>query len=86
MNNQPTIIDVRTPAEYSDGHIENSVNIPLDQIPSKIDVIKKMKQPLLLCCASGNRSGQAEAFLRSQGIDCKNGGGWMEVYRSLKSA
>lgn len=79
QENQGTIIDVRTPGEFMGGHVANSINIPLNEIPHKIDELKSLSSPLILCCASGNRSGQAQYFLSSQGIDCYNGGGWMEV-------
>ena len=74
-----TIIDVRSPAEFMGGHVANSLNIPLQEIPNKMEEIKTMKQPIILCCASGNRSGQAQHFLKSSGIDCENGGSWMDV-------
>jgi phage shock protein E len=74
-----SIVDVRTPAEFSGGHVKGSVNIPLNKIPDNIDRIKKMKGPVVLCCASGGRSGQATDFLRNKGIECMNGGGWMSV-------
>ena len=78
MNN-PTIIDVRTPAEFMGGHVAGSINIPLSDITTKLDEIKKMNQPIILCCASGGRSGQATQYFKAKGLDCENGGGWMEV-------
>lgn len=79
MNNQKTIIDVRTPAEFMGGHVAGSINIPLNEIPTKVDEIKAMEQPIILCCASGNRSGQATMFLKQFGIECANGGSWLMV-------
>lgn len=80
MNNQAkTIIDVRTPAEFQGGHVAGSINIPLQEVQSKLEVIKSMDQPIILCCASGNRSGQATNFLKSCGVDCENGGSWLDV-------
>ena len=77
---EATIVDVRTPGEFSMGCVEGSVNIPLDQVPHKVEEFKNMKKPLVLCCASGNRSGQAVHFLESNGIDnIYNGGGWNMV-------
>lgn len=87
MNNKkPTVIDVRTPAEFSGGHVAGSINIPLQEIPQRIEEIKSMEQPLWLCCASGNRSGQATAYLRNQDIPCENAGSWMEVNFQALSA
>ncbi len=77
--NTKVIIDVRTPAEFAGGHVAGSVNIPLQEIPQRLEEIKAMKQPFILCCASGARSGQATNYLRNQGIECENGGGWLEV-------
>ncbi len=75
-----TIVDVRSPGEYSMGCVEGSVNIPLDQVPHKIEEFKSMKRPLVLCCASGGRSGQAVQFLEANGIEeIYNGGGWNMV-------
>lgn len=74
-----TIIDVRTPAEFAGGHAEGSINIPLQEITGRLEEIKAMNQPLVLCCASGNRSGQATYFLSQQGLECYNGGSWLDV-------
>lgn len=74
-----TIIDVRTPEEFMGGHVSGSINIPLQEIPSHLNKIKNMPQPLILCCASGNRSGQATAFLMQKGIKSTNGGSWLQV-------
>ena len=59
---EATIIDVRTPGEFAMGCVEGSTNIPLDQVPHKVEEFKNMKKPLVLCCASGGRSGQSKAF------------------------
>lgn len=79
MKNNKTIIDVRTAGEFMGGNVAGSINIPLQEIQQRMDEIKQMQQPIVLCCASGNRSGQATAFLRSNGIDCENGGSWFDV-------
>lgn len=78
-----TIVDVRSPAEFAGGHVEGSINIPLQEIPNRVDDLKNMPQPLILCCASGNRSGQAVHYLQNMGIPCENGGGWLDVADSL---
>jgi phage shock protein E len=76
---QGTIIDVRTPNEFMGGNVAGSINIPLQEIQLRMDELKKLNQPLVLCCASGNRSGQATHFLSQQGIECCNGGSWLDV-------
>ncbi len=79
MNNKQTIVDVRTPGEYMGGHVAGSINIPLQEIPDRMEEIKVLPQPIVLCCASGNRSGQATYFLKQHGLNCINGGSWLEV-------
>lgn len=74
-----TIVDVRTPEEFMGGNVVGSVNIPLQEIQLRMDELKSLKQPLVLCCASGGRSGSAHRFLAQQGIECINGGSWMDV-------
>lgn len=81
-----TIVDVRTVEEFNMGAVESSLNIPMHLVPLKIDEFKQMSKPLILCCASGNRSGQVAHFLTNQGIDeVYNGGGWAEVLDMLEA-
>ncbi len=82
MSSKQTIIDVRTPGEFMGGHVAGSINIPLQEIPDRVEEIKTLSQPIVLYCASGNRSGQATYFLKQHGIDCSNGGSWLEVNRN----
>ena len=79
-----TILDVRTPAEYAEEHIEGSVNIPLDTVPQNVDRIKKMGK-VVAHCRSGARSGNATDFLKKQGVDIINGGGIANVQNLINS-
>lgn len=73
------IIDVRTTGEFASGHIKGSINIPLDQIGSQSEKLKKHKQ-IIVCCRSGNRSGQAKRILEAKGFgNITNGGSWQNV-------
>ncbi len=76
---QGTIVDVRTREEFSGGHVAGSINIPLNEIQERFEELKNLKSPLILCCASGNRSGQAQHYLAQKEIDCYNGGSWLDV-------
>jgi rhodanese-related sulfurtransferase len=76
---QGTIVDVRTTSEFMGGNVAGSINIPLQEIQQRMDELKNLNQPLVLCCASGNRSSQATHFLSQQGIECCNGGSWLDV-------
>ena len=65
--------------EFMGGSVDGSINIPLNEIPERVQEFKEMPEPIVLCCASGSRSGQAVAFLKSKGINCENGGSWLNV-------
>jgi phage shock protein E len=86
VTNGATIVDVRTKAEYASGHVKGSVNIPLGTLSGQYNRIRK-DRPVITCCASGMRSGQAKSFLRSQGYtEVYNGGGWMSLDGKLRKS
>ncbi|MBI3130791.1 MAG: rhodanese-like domain-containing protein [Acidobacteria bacterium] len=72
------IIDVRTPSEFQGGHAPGSRNIPLDQLEARISELDRSR-PVILCCATGSRSGMATRWLRSLGYDATNAGSWASV-------
>lgn len=74
-----TVVDVRTVEEFNGGHVQDSINIPLNEVVEREEEIMALQQPVLFCCASGGRSGQATQYFKSKGLDCENGGGWLEV-------
>lgn len=77
------IIDVRTPGEFQGGHIKGAVNIPLDTLQRQLGKIKKDK-PVIICCASGMRSGSATGILQSSGYkEVYNGGGWTSLQQKI---
>lgn len=80
-----TIVDVRTYEEFAGGHVVGSINIPLHEVPERLEELQQLESPLLLCCAAGMRSGQAQQFLLQQGVACHNAGSWLDVnyYQSL---
>ncbi|MCZ8197402.1 MAG: rhodanese-like domain-containing protein [Flavobacterium sp.] len=83
MDKGAVIIDVRTVGEFQSGHIKGSKNIPLDTISSKVNEIKRLEKPVIVCCRSGMRSAQANSILKSNGIDSMNGGGWQSLESKL---
>ena len=70
------IIDVRSPQEFSSGHIKGSKNIPLGMLQNSVEEIKKSGRPVVTVCQSGMRSGSAKSFLQGKGINVINGGSW----------
>lgn len=78
------IVDVRSKAEYADGHIRGSINIPLQSLEANLGKLKKDK-PVITCCASGMRSASAKSILQSKGFaEVHNGGGWMSLQNKIR--
>jgi queuine tRNA-ribosyltransferase len=71
-----TIIDVRTPAEYVEGHVPGSHHIPLDELPASLEQLPR-DRTLYLMCHSGSRSDYAGKWLAQQGFDVVNIAGGM---------
>jgi phage shock protein E len=79
IENGAVIIDVRTAQEYRSGHVQGSVNIPLDALKGSIKKIKK-DSPVIVCCASGMRSGAAKSVLIGSGFkEVYNAGSWTKL-------
>ena len=82
-----TMVDVREPYEYAEGHVEGAINIPLGEVPTRVAEFEAMHKPLILMCRSGGRSGQATQFLKAKGLtDLYNGGGWETVQSAIDEA
>jgi rhodanese-related sulfurtransferase len=63
------VVDVREQAEYAQSHVLNARLLPLSQIEAKIGDIEKFKdKPVILYCATGNRSSAAASVLRKGGF------------------
>ncbi|MBQ7785200.1 MAG: rhodanese-like domain-containing protein [Clostridia bacterium] len=70
------LVDVRTPGEYSQGHIPGSCNIPLQSIDKVADYADNKNIPLFVYCLSGARSQRAVGALKQMGYTrVKNLGG-----------
>lgn len=76
-----TVVDVRTAAEYKDGHVKGSINLPLQTLGSQMNKLKK-DQVIITCCRSGSRSGMARRQLQAAGFtQVYNGGPWNTIKR-----
>ena len=74
--NDAVLLDVRTTEEYNEGHIPESVNIPLSDIHTISSVSSNHNVPLFVYCHSGARSRQAAGELKKMGYtQIKNIGG-----------
>ncbi|HVW15552.1 MAG TPA: rhodanese-like domain-containing protein [Mucilaginibacter sp.] len=77
------IVDVRTPAEYQERHFDQSINIPLGELPGRLNELKNAKE-VIVCCASGIRSNKALNLLRQNGIACHDAGSWLNLNSLLR--
>lgn len=69
MNSGAAIIDVRDTAEFEAGHIIDARNIPLKELATRADSLKKLKEkPVVVCCESGLASATAVKALRAAGF------------------
>ena len=66
-----TLVDVRTTGEFMSGHIPGAVNIPLDQLQRRLDEVP-MNSPVVVVCASGNRSQEGARILSQAGHSAYN--------------
>lgn len=79
------LVDVRTPQEFSEGSAPGAVNIPLDQVKTRIAEFKE-KEQVVVFCRSGSRSSQAKSILEQNGIaNVVNGGTWQDVKSVLEA-
>jgi rhodanese-related sulfurtransferase len=79
---RPLLVDVRTPQEYADGHIPEAVNLPVDELRSRLGELPQGRQ-IAVCCQVGQRGYLATRILRQAGFDAMNGGGGYKTYRLL---
>lgn len=83
MEKGAVIIDVRNPNEFRQGHIQGSKNIPVNEIRSKIEMIRKWNKPVITVCLSGGRSAAAKSVLSAAGIEVYNGGPWYSLRKII---
>jgi rhodanese-related sulfurtransferase len=84
MEEGAMIIDVRTPGEFASGHINGSMNIPLNKLSDNLKKLKDKNKPLITCCASGMRSASAKGILKTNGYtNVHNGGAWHSLNQKI---
>lgn len=77
-----TLLDTRTEKEYSRGHVEGFINIPVDSLRERLSEIDKTK-PVYVMCQSGLRSYISCRILTGEGFDCYNFAGGYRFYESV---
>ena len=82
QNKGITLLDTRTPKEFSQGHIEGFTNIPVDELRERIGEIPAGK-PVYLICQSGLRSYIATRILEGLGYEAYNFAGGYRFYQAV---
>jgi phage shock protein E len=62
------LIDVRSPGEFSSGHLPGAVNVPVGSIADRASTLGSTNAPIILYCASGTRSAMARSVLTRKGF------------------
>ena len=65
------LIDVRSPEEFADGHLDGAINIPVDQVEKRLDEVAALAgvdKTVVVYCRSGRRSASAAKALRAEGF------------------
>ncbi len=78
------VVDVRTNAEYKEGHYSGAINLPVEKIAKSSRKLGNTDKPIILYCASGSRAGKAARILRRQGFQQVYNGINMTTLDSLK--
>lgn len=74
-----TLVDVRSAGEFATAHAPGTVNIPLGDLANRLADIPNAS-PVVLCCASGTRSGMAKLVLKKHGYtEVHNAGAWTKL-------
>jgi hydroxyacylglutathione hydrolase len=69
---RPTVLDVRAPYEWSEGHIPGAIHIPLAELPAKAAELAAAGNPVAVHCKGGGRSSIAASVLRANGVAVSN--------------
>ena len=79
-----TLLDTRTPMEYSMGHAKGFINIPVDELRERIGELDRSK-PVYVICQSGLRSYIASRILMGNGFDTYNFAGGFRFYDAVRN-
>ena len=79
-----TLLDTRTEGEYSRGHADGFINIPLDELRRRLGELDREKRVYVMC-QSGLRSYLATRILTENGYEAYNFTGGYRLYSSIRS-
>lgn len=62
------LLDVRSPEEFAAGHLEGAKNIPVGELPTRLDELGPRADPIVVYCHSGLRASRARKLLIAEGF------------------
>jgi phage shock protein E len=63
------LVDVRTPQEFAEGHLDGAVNIPVQDLATRMGEVGSKSEPVVVYCRSGQRSARAKRMLVEAGFE-----------------
>jgi NADPH-dependent 2,4-dienoyl-CoA reductase/sulfur reductase-like enzyme/rhodanese-related sulfurtransferase len=78
------VVDVRSPAEHSAGHIEGTINIPVDDLRDRLGEVQL--ENVVVYCAVGQRGHIATQILKAHGANVRNLDGGFTTYSTAQAA
>jgi phage shock protein E len=78
------VVDVRTPMEFAQGHINGAVNIPVQELSRRLEEFGAKDRDIVLYCRSGNRSSQARQMLVREGFTAVHDAGAINRWASAR--
>ena len=70
QNNAAVVVDVRSPQEYEEGHIDGAISIPEYNIKKNVEnILKDKNEKIIVYCSSGGRSRKAQKTLKKLGYN-----------------
>ncbi|TVR77034.1 MAG: rhodanese-like domain-containing protein [Chitinophagaceae bacterium] len=79
------LIDVRKEKDFELGHAPRALNIPMNELETKAEKLKKLNVPVIVVCGSGFKSATANEILKDKGLEkVYNGGMWFNFQQFSK--
>jgi phage shock protein E len=69
------LLDVRTPEEFRDRHLDGALNIPVQELAGRVGELGAKERPIVVYCRSGARSAMAAILMKKAGYEVVDMGG-----------
>jgi phage shock protein E len=84
LRNGAIVLDVRTPSEFNQAHIDGALNIPIEKLRDNLHQLAR-QTAIIACCADGSKSWYAKNLLDANGYRLViDAGDWLKLQRKLQ--